>query len=122
MPTYNVKVNFELINKELAQIATYRGASYSDNTLSVFLSDDVTKDDIAAVDIIVASHDPDELTDQQAVTQQSEAARDELQELIAERLAWHAANPADAANAADVLARMQYEWVLFLTWLQGNSW
>jgi len=84
--------------------------------------DDAPSDVEATIAAIVAAHDPSELTDQQAVTEQSEAARAELQELIAERLAWHSANPADAVNAADVLARMQYEWVLFLTWLRGNNW
>jgi len=66
------------------------------------------------VEGVVAAHDPALRTARQAIAEDAAAAEGELAGMIANRIAWHKANPVTSANAVTVLTRLQVEWVAFL--------
>lgn len=68
-------------------------------------------------DAILAAHDPNVLTPDQAEEEDAEDARATLRSLIPDRVIWHLDNPATTGNAVQVLGRMQTEWVLFMRYL-----
>ena len=115
-------VNPDLLDQQLkaALGASVAGLSARGTALRVHVLENITEEQVVEVGALVSVHDPGILTETQQISAEAQTARDTLRSLIAERIAWHVANPATGTNAVQVLQRMQTEWVYFMRMLRRD--
>lgn len=124
---YEVKrpVNAATLTEELRAAVpdAVTGVTTIGERVIIHLLADSTDDQRRQALAVLDAHDPAKLTPAQAIREASVASQRELADIIADRIAWHQANPPDtAADALAVVTRMQAEWVAFLRWLRGSGW
>lgn len=116
------ELNIPSLDKALREVFGERttGVRWDGETLSVYMLD-LQEGDEQVVKETVAAHDPEVLTPEQEIVKDSQTARDELLEIVDNRIDWHKENPVTTQNAVEVLRRMQVEWVYLLRLLRSGQ-
>lgn len=116
------KINSDLLAEELRAMLplVYLSLKSGNGTVLARLDDNASNAELNEAAQIIIDHDETLLTSKQQAISDGDTAKGNLAAIIAGRIIWHEANPADAGNAVEVLQRFQVEWVYFMKMLRGD--
>jgi hypothetical protein len=117
--------NPETLRDELrAAVGAVEGVSNSTGKLWVaflpYTSLEVMESHRETLQAVIDSHDPSPLSERQQARKEAEETRAALVGIIANRIAWHEANPVNPGNAVDVAGRMQTELIYIMKWIRKD--